>query len=113
MRRWVTEHGWWLAATTGVALVITTVTGWWLLPFYALANATGTALYLDGLHRRPVRLRRTVLPLLTVAMVPVGILSSLVWRRVDPIDDVLGDEGIRNATAGANVDAANRHGGSG
>lgn len=110
----VERHGWWLLATAVVALVATVALGWFLFPLYALANAAGTVLYLDGLRGRPARLRRTLLPALTVAQLPVGFLATLVWRRVDPIDAVLGHEDIRNHTAASNVYAdRSRHTGSG
>jgi O-antigen ligase len=108
------DHGVWLLATAVVALVVTVATGWFLFPVYAAANGAGTVLYLDGLRHRPARLRRVVVPFLTVLMVPVGLLATLGWRRVDPIDAVLGDEDIRNHTAASNVYAdRSRHTGSG
>jgi len=114
MRRIVARHGWWLLATAIVTLGVTVTTGWFLFPFYGVANATGTVLYLDGIGRRRARLRRVVLPTLTVLQVPVGVLAALLWRRIDPIDAVLGDEDIRNHTAASNVYAdRGRHTGSG
>ena len=65
-------------------------------------------LVLDALRGRTSRLRRVVLPPLTVLMVPVGFVVTLLWRRVDPLDVVLGDEDIRNHTAAANVYARGR-----
>lgn len=114
LQRPVREHGWWLLATAVVALVVTVALGWFLFPLYALANAAGSVLYLDGLRGRPARLRRILLPALTIAQLPVGVLATLVWRRVDPIDAVLGHEDIRSHTAASNVYAdRSRHTSSG
>jgi len=114
LRRIVARHGVWLLATAVVALVVTVVTGWFLFPVYAVANAAGTVLYLDGLRGPRARLRRVVVPLLTVLMVPVGLVMGLGRRRVDPTDAVLGHEDIRNNTAASNVYAdRSRHMGTG
>lgn len=112
--RIVVRHGVWLLATAVVTLLVTVVTGWFLLPVYAVANAAETVLYLDGLRRRPARLRRIAVPILTVLLVPVGLVTALGRRRVDPIDAVLGHEDIRNHTAASNVYAdRSRHTGTG
>ncbi|NNE12942.1 MAG: hypothetical protein HKN41_11950 [Ilumatobacter sp.] len=108
-RQVVKRHGWWLLLTAVVTVVVTVATGFWLLPVYAVVNAVGTMFYVDSFPVGVARVRRVIMPLLAIALLPVGLL--LITRSsagLSPSDKVTaGDpsDDHRRRTAGVQMGA--------
>lgn len=114
LRRIVREHGWWLGATALVTTALVVTLGWWLLPAYTGINAAGTTLYLDGLRGRDTRVRRLVVPLAAVALVPVGLLMLARPTGLAPSEratSASSSDDLRRGTAGIQMGATHGPGG--
>jgi hypothetical protein len=104
-RRIVRRDSWWATLSVGVALIAGVWMGYWAVWVgYAVFNAVGLILYLDGLDVRRARLRRRarVVQVLAVPLLPIGIVGLLVSNDPgSPGTHAMGDEPVRRDAAAA------------
>lgn len=91
--------------SVGVAFACGMWTGYWgVWVAYAVFNAVGLILYLDGLDVRHARIRRRarVVQILAVPLLPVGIVGLLLSNDPgSPGTHAIGDEPVRRDAAAA------------
>lgn len=111
------RDGWWASLSLAVAFTVGILLGYWVVWVgYALFNAVGLILYLDGLDIRRARVRRRarVAQVLAVALLPVGVIGLLLSNDSgSPGTHALADESVRRDAAAAIAHGHRRGTGSG